>query len=100
MSSAPEFHPWSPSHFTVIFLTIGLPLLLALIVHRTKSRFLERSICFAISALLLINYVAYLVVARNFDVAAWQKILPLHLADRAMAAITVALCAAHLPWVG
>src|SRR5437764_11295550 len=67
MSSAPEFHPWSPSHFTVILLTVGLPLLLALIVHRTKSRFLERSICFAISGLLLINYVTYLIVAETSE---------------------------------
>src|SRR5207302_866396 len=58
MNSVSEFHPWSPSHVTVIFLTIGLPFLLALIVHRTKSRLLERSICFALSALLLINFFA------------------------------------------
>src|SRR5438094_8073891 len=91
MNSAPEFHAWSPSHLIVIFLTIGLPFMLALIVHRTKSRFLERSICFVISALLLINYVAYLVVARDFGITTWYRMLPLQLCDWAMFVIIVAL---------
>ena len=99
MNSAPEFHAWSPSHLTVIFLTIGLPFLLALIVHRTKSRFLEGSICFAISALLLINYVAYLVVARDFGVTTWYRMLPLQLCDWAMAVIIVALWTGSRRWL-
>jgi hypothetical integral membrane protein (TIGR02206 family) len=99
MNSAPEFHPWSLSHFAVIFLTIALPFLLALIVHRTKSRVLERSICFAISALLLINYVAYLIVARNFGVSAWQKMLPMQLCDWAMVVIIGALWTGNRRWL-
>ena len=99
MNSAPEFHAWSPSHLTVIFLTIGLPFLLALIVHRTKSRFLEGSICFAISALLLINYIAYLVVARDFGVTTWYRMLPLQLCDWAMAVIIVALWTGNRRWL-
>src|SRR6058998_3631031 len=91
MNSAPEFHAYGCAHLTVIFLTVGLPFLLALIVHRTKSRLLERSICFAISALLLINYVAYLIVARDFGVTTWYRMLPLQLCDWAMAVIIVAL---------
>jgi hypothetical integral membrane protein (TIGR02206 family) len=99
MDSAPEFHAYSPSHLTVIFLTVALPFVLALIVHRTKSRLLERSICFAISALLLINYVAYLIVARQFGVAAWQKILPMQLCDWAMVVIIVALWTGSRRWL-
>ncbi len=99
MNSAPEFHPWTLSHLIVIFLTIVLPFALALVVHRTKSRVLERSICFAISALLLINYVAYLVVARQFGVAAWQKMLPIQLCDWAMVVIIVALWTASRRWL-
>src|SRR5256885_1525766 len=34
MSSAPEFHAWSSSHLIVIFLTIVLPFVLALVVRR------------------------------------------------------------------
>src|SRR5438093_13313728 len=99
MTSTPEFHAWSPSHLTVIFLTIGLPFLLALIVHRTKSCLLERSICFAISALLLINYVAYLIVARDFGVTTWYRMLPLQLCDWAMAVIIIALWTGNRRWL-
>src|SRR5205085_2761323 len=99
MDGAPEFHAWSSSHLTVIFLTVGLPFLLALIVHRTRSRFLERSICFAISALLLINYVAYLIVARHFGVTAWYRALPLQLCDWAMVVIIVALWNGNRRWL-
>lgn len=99
MNSAPEFHPWSPSHFVVILLTIVLPFVLALIVHRTKSRVLERSICFAISALLLINYAAYLIVARQFGVSAWPKLLPMQLCDWAMVVIIVALWTGNRRWL-
>src|SRR6267143_7098073 len=99
MNSAPEFHAWGPSHLTVIILTIGVPFLLALIVHRTKSRFLERSIAFSISALLLINYVAYLIVARRFGVTSWQRTLPMQLCDWAMVVIIVALWTGNRRWL-
>src|SRR5262245_39031020 len=99
MTPAPEFHPWSPSHVTVIFLTIFLPFVLALVVHRTKSRVIERSICLAISAVLLINYVAYLVVARQFGVAGWQKMLPMQLCDWAMIVIIGALWTGNRRWL-
>jgi hypothetical integral membrane protein (TIGR02206 family) len=99
MNSAPEFHPWSPSHFVVIFLTIALPLVLALLVHRTKSPRLERSIRLTISMLLLMNYVAYVFVARNFGVDRWYKLLPLQLCDWAMIVIIVALWTGNRRWL-
>jgi hypothetical integral membrane protein (TIGR02206 family) len=99
MNSAPEFHAFGLSHLIVIVLTIGVPFLLAVIVHRTKSRHLERSICFAISALLLINYVAYLFVARRFGVDHWYKVLPLQLCDWAMIVIIGALWSGNRRWL-
>jgi hypothetical integral membrane protein (TIGR02206 family) len=99
MSGAPIFQPYGPEHLTVITLTVALPFLLALIIHRTKSRFLERSIAFTISALLLINYVAYLIVARHFGVSAWQKVLPMQLCDWAMFVIVVALWTGNRRWL-
>jgi len=99
MNSAPEFHPWSPSHFVVIFLTIALPFILALIVHRTKSPRLERSIRLTISALLIINYLAYVFVARNFGVDRWYKLMPLQLCDWAMIVIIVALWTGSRRWL-
>jgi len=99
MNSAPEFYVFGCAHLTVISLTVGLPFLLALIVHLMKSRFLERTICFAISALLLINYVAYLIVARNFGVTQWYKALPMQLCDWAMIVIIVALWTGNRRWL-
>jgi hypothetical integral membrane protein (TIGR02206 family) len=99
MNSVPEFHAFGLSHLIVIILTIGVPFLLALFVHRTKSRHLERSICFAISALLLINYVAYLFVARRFGVDHWYKVLPLQLCDWAMIVIIGALWSGNRRWL-
>ena len=99
MTAPPEFHPYSPSHLTVIFLTVVVPVLLAVIVHRTKSRVLERSICLTISALLIINYIAYLIGARQFGVTAWWKALPLQLCDWAMIVIIVALWTGNRRWL-
>src|SRR5664279_5394921 len=99
MSGVQIFQPYGPEHLTVIALTVALPFLLALIIHRTKSRFLERSIVFTISALLLINYLAYLIVARHFGVSAWQKVLPMQLCDWAMFVIVVALWTGNRRWL-
>src|ERR1700761_960622 len=97
--NAPQFHAFGLSHSTIIGLTIVLPFVLAALVHRTKSRRLERSICVAISGLLLINYVAYLIVARQFGITQWYKALPLQLCDWAMAVIIVALWTGNRRWL-
>lgn len=99
MNTAPEFHPFGPSHLVVIFLTISVPFVLALIVHRTKSPRLERSIRLTIATLLLINYVAYVFVARNFGVDHWYKLLPLQLCDWAMIVIIGALWSGNRRWL-
>ncbi len=99
MNDAPQFRAYGLPHLTVIFLTVVLPFFLAFAVHRTKSRLLERSICFAISALLLINYIAYLIVARQFGVTSWQKTLPMQLCDWAMVVIIVALWTGSRRWL-
>jgi hypothetical integral membrane protein (TIGR02206 family) len=99
MDAAHAFRPFGLAHLVVVFLTIALPFFLALVVHRTKSRFLERSIAFSISALLLINYVAYLIVARHFGATTWTKTLPLQLCDWAMIVIIVALWTGNRRWL-
>jgi len=99
MNAEHLFTPFGVAHLTVIALTIALPFLLALSVRRTKSRFLERSIAFAISALLIINYVAYLIVARKFGVTIWQRALPMQLCDWAMFVIIVALWTGNRRWL-
>ena len=99
MNSAPEFHAFGLSHLVVIFLTIGVPFVLALFVHRTKSPRLERSIRLTIGALLLINYIAYVFVARNFGIDHWYKLLPLQLCDWAMIVIIGALWTGNRRWL-
>lgn len=99
MNSAPEFHAFGLSHLFVILLTISVPFVLALIVHRAKSPRLERSIRITIAALLLINYIAYVFVARNFGVDHWYKLLPLQLCDWAMIVIIVALWTGNRRWL-
>ncbi|HEY2139916.1 MAG TPA: TIGR02206 family membrane protein [Chthoniobacterales bacterium] len=99
MPTAPQFHPWSSSHLVVIFLTVVLPFILALIVHRTKSPRLERSIRVTIAVLLLINYLAYVFVARDFGVDHWYKLLPLQLCDWAMIVIIGALWTGNRRWL-
>jgi len=96
---APTFHAFGLSHLVVIGLTIVLPIALSLVVHRTKSRHLERLICWSISALLLVNYIAYLIVARRFGVTEWYKSLPLQLCDWAMIVIIVALWTGSRRWL-
>jgi len=76
-----------------------LPFLLAFTVRRTKSQVLERSIRWAISALLLVNYAGYLIVGRRFGVVSWEKALPLQLCDWAMFVIIVALWTGNRRWL-
>jgi hypothetical integral membrane protein (TIGR02206 family) len=99
MDPARAFRPFGFAHLAVIFLTVALPFALALAVHRSKSRLLERSIAFSISALLLINYIAYLIVARHLGDTAWTKSLPLQLCDWAMFVIIVALWTGNRRWL-
>lgn len=101
MNDEPQhvFQAYGPAHLTVLFLTVALPLILAFTVHRTKSRVLERSICVTIPALLLINYVAYLIVARRFGITVWYRALPLQLCDWAMFVIIVALWTGNRRWL-
>jgi len=71
MNDAPQFHPYGPPHLTVIFLTIVLPFALAAVVWRTKSHRVERAIIAALSAVLVLNYVAYLIFIRSHGVVDW-----------------------------
>jgi hypothetical integral membrane protein (TIGR02206 family) len=99
MNPEHPFHAYGLSHLVVIFLTVALPFILALIVRRTKSPRLERSIRLTISLLLLINYIAYVFVARNFGVDRWYKLIPLQLCDWAMIVIIVALWTGSRRWL-
>src|SRR3954453_7342798 len=80
MNDAPEFQPYGLPHLTVIFVTIVLPFALAALVRRKKSQRIERVIIAALSAVLILNYLAFLVFIRSHGVVDWRQMLPMHYA--------------------
>jgi hypothetical integral membrane protein (TIGR02206 family) len=98
MSDAPEFQPYGLPHLTVIFITIVLPFALAALVRRTKSQRIERVIVVALSAVLILNYLAYLVFIRSRGVADWRQMLPMQMCDWGIVVVIVAMWTGHQRW--
>jgi hypothetical integral membrane protein (TIGR02206 family) len=98
MNDAPEFHPYGLPHLTVIFLTIVLPFVLAALVRRTKSRRIEKMIIAALSAMLILNYLTYLVFIRSRGVGDWQQLLPMQMCDWGMVVVIVAMWTGSQRW--
>ena len=92
------FQPYGLPHLTVIFLTIILPLALAAIVHRTRSSRIERAIVGLLSAVLVLNYVVYLIFVRSHSIVTWQQMLPLQLCDWGMVVVIVAMWTGSQRW--
>jgi hypothetical integral membrane protein (TIGR02206 family) len=98
MEDAPQFHPYGPPHIIVIFLTVCLPFVLAAIVRRTKSSRVERMIIGFLSAVLLLNYIIYLIFIRSRGTATWQQMLPMQLCDWGMVVVLVAMWTGNQRW--
>jgi len=94
----PEFQPYGLPHLTVIFLTIVLPFALAAIVRRAKSQRVENVIIGLLSAVLVLNYVVYLVFIRSHGVANWQEMLPMQMCDWGMVVVIVAMWTGNQRW--
>src|SRR5438094_3687591 len=94
----PEFQPYGLPHLTVIFLTIVLPCVLAAIVWRTKSLRAEKVIVGVLSAVLVLNYVVYLIFIRSRGITTWQQRLPMKLGDWGMVVVIVAMCTGNQRW--
>jgi hypothetical integral membrane protein (TIGR02206 family) len=95
MNTAPSFHAYGPTHLSVIFLTITLPFVLAAIARRLKC---ERAIVVSLSALVVINYIMYLLLIRRFGAVSWQQALPLQLCDWGMVVVIVAMLSGNQRW--
>ena len=93
-----SFQPYGLPHLAVLFLTIVLPFALAAIVRRTKSPRVERTIVVLLSAILILNYVAYLIFVRSHGVVTWQHMLPLQLCDWGMVVVIVAMWTGNQRW--
>jgi len=94
----PEFQPYGLPHLTVIFLTIVLPFVLAAIVWRTKSLRIEKAIAGVLSAVLVLNYVVYLIFIRSRGTTTWQQMLPMQLCDWGMVVVIVAMWTGNQRW--
>ncbi len=92
------FQPYGWPHLTVIFLTVALPFVLAALVRRTKSARIERAIVALLSAVLVANYIAYLIFVRSHGIVTWQQMLPLQLCDWGMVVVIVALWTGNQRW--
>src|SRR5213596_1903959 len=98
MQDAPEFQPYRLPHLTVIFLTIVLPFALAAIVQRTKSQRLEKVIIGVLSAVLLLNYIVYLLFIRSQGLVDWRQMLPMQMCDWGMVVVIVAMWTGSQRW--
>ena len=98
MSDAPQFEPYGLPHLTVILLTIMLPFVLAAIVRRTRSQLIEKGIISLLSAILILNYVVYLVFIRTRGVVDWRQILPMQMCDWGMVVVIVAMWSRSQRW--
>src|SRR5437764_7727063 len=94
----PEFQPYGLPHLTVISLTIVLPFVLAAIVWRTKSPRVEKVTIGVLAAVLVLNYVVYLIFIRSRGTAIWQHMLPMQLCDWGMVVVIVAMWTGHQRW--
>jgi hypothetical integral membrane protein (TIGR02206 family) len=82
----------------VIFLTITLPFVLGAIVRRTKSQGVERAIIAFISAVLVLNYAAYMIFVRSSSIVDWRQILPMQMCDWGMVVVIVAMWTGSQRW--
>jgi len=94
----PEFQPYGLPHLAVIFLTIVLPFVLAAIVRRTKAPLVENIIIGVLSAVLVLNYVVYLIFIRSRGTVTWQQMLPMQLCDWGMVVVLVAMLTGNQRW--
>src|SRR4051794_7534396 len=98
MNDASEFQPYGLPHLTVIFVTIVLPFALAAVVRRRRSQRLEKIITGVLSAVLILNYVVYLIFIRSRGVVAWQQMLPMQMCDWGMVVVIVAMWTGSQRW--
>ncbi len=98
MNDAPQFQPYGLPHLTVILVTIVLPFALAAIVRRSKSQRLEKTIIGVLTAVLILNYVIYLIFIRSRGLVDWRQMLPMQMCDWGMVVVIVAMWTGNQRW--
>ena len=98
MNKPAVFRAYGIEHLIAIFLIVALPFALAAVARRTGALTVERAVRFGISALLIGNYVGYLIFIRRWGDLTWEQTLPMQLCDWAMVVIVVTLATANRRW--
>ena len=98
MDSQRVFHAFGADHLAAISLIVALPVLLALLVRRTRSKLLDRAVIGGLSGLLIANYIGYLIFIRRAGDLTWQQMLPMQMCDWAVAVSIIALMTARHRW--
>ena len=91
MDAAPPLQQFGPAHLCVIILTLALPVLFAIAFRRTNSVLLDRAFRFSLAAMLIGNYIGYVIYRRQHGYIDWREMLPMQLCDWTMIAVIVAL---------
>jgi hypothetical integral membrane protein (TIGR02206 family) len=91
MSEGPPLEQLGPAHLCVIFLTLAVPIFLAIAFRITKSATLDRTMRWGLAMLLVANYVGYVVYRWQHGYIDWREMLPMQLCDWTMIAVVVAL---------
>lgn len=92
------FHVYSAEHLVAVFITVALPFALAALLRRSHSAFAERAIVSAIAAVLVANYIAYLIFVRRLGALHWTQMLPMQMCDWAMVVMLVAMWTGNRRW--
>lgn len=98
MNEPAIFQAYGVEHLLAIALIVGLPFVLASLVLRTQSRALERSIVYGLCAILIGNYVVYLLFIRSLGNLTLVAALPMQMCDWALVVIVVTLVSANRRW--
>src|SRR5262245_40425210 len=98
MNDAPEFQPYGSAHLTVILITVILPFALAAVVRRTQSQRVEKLIVAALSVVLILNYLVYLIFIRSQGVLDWRDMLPMQMCDWGIVVVIAAMWTGHQRW--
>lgn len=82
---------FGPAHLCAIALTLALPIFFAVTFRRRKSVILDRAIRVSLIAILICNYIGYVVYRWQHGYVDWREMLPMQLCDWTMIAVLVAL---------
>jgi hypothetical integral membrane protein (TIGR02206 family) len=91
MDSAPAFRPFGPAHWTVIALTVGFPLVFWATARGPGKEACRAAVRYTFAALLLANWIGYLVLRAREGLFTPLDLLPMQLCDWATIATIAAL---------